>query len=78
MHCIRGLLETLPDRERYVVARRYGLDGGECVSLTEIGMVIGVTRERVRQIQSAALRRLRSRALDAKLDSFLEVPDKSA
>ena len=76
--CIRNLLDTLPKRERYVVERRYGLDGGGCASLAEIGLSIGITRERVRQIQSSALRRLRSRALDAELESFLEPSGKSA
>jgi RNA polymerase primary sigma factor len=70
---IRDLLETLPKRERYVVERRYGLDGGGCATLAEIGAGIGVTRERVRQIQRSALRRLRSRALDTELKSFLEL-----
>lgn len=70
---VSELLETLPERERYVVERRYGLDGGGSASLAEIGMAIGITRERVRQIQSAALSRLRSRALEAELDSFLDV-----
>ena len=69
---VRSLLETLPERERYVVERRYGLDGGGCATLAEIGAGIGVTRERVRQIQRSALSRLRSRALDAELESFLE------
>jgi RNA polymerase sigma factor (sigma-70 family) len=76
--CIHNLLATLPKRERYVVERRYGLDGAGCASLAEIGMSIGITRERVRQIQGSALRRLRSRALDAELESFLEPSGKSA
>jgi RNA polymerase primary sigma factor len=70
---VRDLLETLPERERYVVERRYGLDGDGCATLAEIGAGIGVTRERVRQIQRSALSRLRSRALDAELESFLEL-----
>ena len=76
--CIRNLLDTLPERERYVVERRFGLDGEGCASLAEIGLSIGITRERVRQIQSSALRRLRARALDAELESFLEPSGKSA
>ena len=75
---VRDLLAVLPERERYVVERRYGLDGEGCASLAEIGMSIGITRERVRQIQSSALRRLRSRALASELESFLEPSGKSA
>jgi RNA polymerase primary sigma factor len=70
---VRDLLETLPERERYVIERRYGLDDGRCATLAEIGAGIGVTRERVRQIQRSALSRLRSRALDTELASFLEL-----
>ena len=66
------LLDSLPERERYVVERRYGLDGNECATLEEIGAGINVTRERVRQIQASALRKLRAFARDAELDSFLE------
>jgi RNA polymerase sigma factor (sigma-70 family) len=68
---VRSLLEILTERERYVIERRYGLDG-RCAALAEIGQEIGVTSERVRQIQISALRKLRSRALDARLKSFLE------
>jgi RNA polymerase sigma factor (sigma-70 family) len=75
---IRALLETLSDRERYVVERRYGLDGHGCASLAEIGLSIGVTRERVRQIQSVTLRRLHSSAIEIKLEAFLEISGKSA
>jgi RNA polymerase primary sigma factor len=68
---VRSLLEILTERERYVIERRYGLDC-RCATLAEIGQEIGVTRERVRQIQISALRKLRSRALNARLGSFLE------
>ena len=68
---VRSLLTTLPECERYVVERRYGLDGGGSATLAQIGQEIGVTRERVRQIQSSALCRLHSRASQAELESFL-------
>jgi RNA polymerase primary sigma factor len=68
---VQGLLAKLPERQRYVVKRRYGLDGGRCLTLAEIGQEIGVTRERVRQIQKVALRKLRSPALEVKLESYL-------
>jgi RNA polymerase primary sigma factor len=69
---IHELLAKLPERERYVVERRYGLGGGGGATLGEIGQETGVTRERVRQIQNAALRKLRSLALEVELESFLE------
>ena len=70
---VRGLLRNLPERERYVIERRYGFDSDRSATLEEIGQELGVTRERIRQIQKAALRRLHSHALEAKLESFLKL-----
>lgn len=70
---MQSLLDTLPKRERYVLQRRYGLDGSRCATLEEIGQELSVTRERARQIQLIALRRLRSCALEDELESFLEL-----
>lgn len=53
-------LARLSDREREVLCLRLGLDGGEPLTLEEVGSLIGVTRERVRQIQKAAESRLRN------------------
>jgi RNA polymerase primary sigma factor len=55
---LRRALEELPERERTVVALRYGIDGGEPTPLREIGRRMGITPERVRQIESKALGRL--------------------
>src|SRR3954467_10599825 len=55
---LRRALQELPDRERTVVALRYGIDGGEPTPLREIGRQLGITPERVRQIESKALGRL--------------------
>src|SRR3954449_8568376 len=55
---LRRALEELPDRERKVVQMRYGIDGGEPTPLREIGRQLGITPERVRQIESKALGRL--------------------
>jgi RNA polymerase sigma factor (sigma-70 family) len=68
---IQGLLSELPERQRYVVIRRYGLDADRGATLEDIGQELGITRERVRQIHNAALHKLRSHALEAKLESFL-------
>jgi RNA polymerase primary sigma factor len=70
---VQEILEALPERERYVIERRYGLDGGRCATLGELGQEIGVTRERARQIQNSAFRKLRSRALEAELGYYLEL-----
>jgi RNA polymerase primary sigma factor len=57
---VRVVLECLPDRERQVIALRYGLDDGEPMTLEQISRRFGLTRERVRQIEAQTLRRLGS------------------
>lgn len=56
---LKAIVETLPERCRQVVIRRYGLDGREPATLAEIGGELGVTKERVRQLQHEAERRLK-------------------
>lgn len=56
---LRAALDHLPARDRYVVVRSYGLDGEPAWSREKVGRVVGLSRERVRQIESAALERLR-------------------
>lgn len=53
-------LKTLKDNEQEVIRLRFGLDGGEPQTLEEIGKIFGLTRERVRQIESSALSKLRA------------------
>ena len=55
---LQSALASLPDREREVVTLRYGIDGQEPRTLEEIGRCLGLTRERVRQIELESLRRL--------------------
>jgi RNA polymerase primary sigma factor len=57
---LRQALAALPQREREVVVMRYGLGGAEAQTLEEIGRRLGLTRERVRQIELESLRRLAS------------------
>lgn len=53
------VLDCLDERERYVILRYFGLDGNEALTLDQIGGLLGVTRERIRQIKERALGRLR-------------------
>jgi len=55
---LRHVIEQLPEREQLVISLRYGLDTGSPITLSEIGRRMGITRERVRQIERDALRRL--------------------
>ena len=67
---IEELLLELNDRERSVLIMRYGLDGDAARTLEEIGQGLNITRERVRQIQAKAIRKLRHPQLSAKLNDF--------
>ena len=53
------MLKSLSEREQLILKRRFGLDGVEAESLEEVGERLGVTRERVRQLQNQALESLR-------------------
>jgi len=57
---VRKALDALPDRERQVIELRYGLSGLEPLTLEEVGKTFGVTRERIRQIETNTLKKLRS------------------
>jgi RNA polymerase primary sigma factor len=64
---VDGLLEVLDAREKKIISQRFGLDGGEPKTLEEVGKDFGITRERIRQLQTIALAKLR-RALSKKED----------
>ena len=59
---VSELLEALSERERQVIRLRYGLEDGKTHTLEEIGSILNVTRERVRQIEARALEKLRKNA----------------
>lgn len=61
---VTDLLSSLNEREQKVIRLRYGLEDGQTHTLEEIGEMMGVTRERVRQIEARAMEKLRSRAKD--------------
>ncbi len=66
------VLGNLSDRERQVLVRRFGLDDGNSRTLEEVGKEFGVTRERIRQIEAKALRKLRHPSRSKSLKDFLE------
>ena len=68
---LQGVLGTLTDREEKVLRLRFGLDDGQCRTLEEVGQIFGVTRERIRQIEAKALRKLRHPSRSRKLKDFL-------
>jgi len=66
------VLGTLTDREAKVLSLRFGLDGGQSRTLEEVGKVFGVTRERIRQIEAKALRKLKHPSRRKKLQDYLD------
>ena len=66
------VLETLTPREQQVLRLRFGLDDGRTRTLEEVGQVFDVTRERIRQIEAKALRKLRHPTRSKKLKDYLE------
>jgi len=69
---VEGVLETLTPRERRVVELRFGLEGDKLYTLSEIGAELGVTRERIRQIETKALRKLRHPSRSKRLREFTD------
>jgi RNA polymerase primary sigma factor len=68
---ILSVLETLPPREREVLILRFGLEGNEPMTFEEIGKQMKVTRERIRQLETQALRKLRKPIIRVRLRDFL-------
>jgi RNA polymerase primary sigma factor len=68
---IEEMLEKLPEKERRVIELRFGLRGEEPKTLREIGEILNISRERVRQLETRALRKLRNMAIKKHLKDFL-------
>ena len=66
------VLDTLTDREQKVLKLRFGLEDGRARTLEEVGKTFDVTRERIRQIEAKALRKLRNPSRSKKLKDYLE------
>ena len=69
---LSGVLNTLTDREQKVLRLRFGLDDGRARTLEEVGKEFDVTRERIRQIEAKALRKLRHPSRSRKLKDYLD------
>ena len=69
---LEEVLDTLTEREKKVLALRFGLDDGRSRTLEEVGKEFGVTRERIRQIEAKALRKLKHPSRSKKLKDFLD------
>ncbi len=69
---LEEMLDKLPPREARILHLRYGLNDGKILTLNEVGRKMGVTRERVRQIEAQALRRLRSPRIQRELRGYIE------
>jgi len=69
---LENALSNLSEKERKVLILRYGLDGNKSYTLEEVGKIFGITRERVRQIETKALRKLRLPKFKKYLKDFLE------
>ena len=69
----KQILQALTEREAYVILLRFGIGDREPQTLEQIGIAMGVTRERVRQIEAKALRKLRHKAviLELKIEEYL-------
>jgi RNA polymerase primary sigma factor len=68
---IQEVLDTLPPREARILRLRFGLENGRSYTLEEVGQKFGLTRERIRQIESKALRRLRHPRRSRQLRDYL-------
>ena len=69
---VQGVLDELDVRERQVIEHRFGMKDGRSKTLEEVGRYFGVTRERVRQIEAKAIRKLRHPNRSKRLEGFLE------
>ena len=68
---LEGLMKVLDEREKEIIKHRFGLEGEEPKTLNEIGEMLGISRERVRQLEKRALKKLRATAMKKHLKDFL-------
>jgi RNA polymerase sigma factor (sigma-70 family) len=70
---VRNLLNILTPKERRVIRLRFGIEDGYEKSLSEIGKVVGVCKERVRQLESKGLNKLKQSLVSQQLDAYVDL-----
>ena len=71
---VSKILDNLTEREKTVIIHRFGLQGEDPKTLQEVGGILGVTRERIRQIEAKTIRKLRQRRFSRSVKDFVEAP----
>lgn len=74
-HLLNDMIDSLPDREALVLRYRFGIGTGTRLTLEETGELLGVSRERIRQIETLAIKRLRSKFSTLSQDKLVELAD---
>ena len=69
---IEAIVSKLTERQQRILRLHFGMEDGKCHSLEEIGNLLGISKERARQIEQQAMRKLRSLGKDMGLEDFLE------
>jgi len=72
LQTMEKLLTMLPERQQQILRLHFGLEDGLCHSLEEIGGMLGISKERARQIEGQAMRKLKRLGADIGLEDFLE------
>lgn len=72
---LEELMENLSERERYILIKRFGFENGKILTLDELAEEVGVTRERVRQIELRAIKKIKFKAIKSELPVYLDDPD---
>lgn len=69
---LNALMEQLDQRQRTILQLHYGMEDGQCYALEKIGQKLGISKERVRQIEQQAIKRLNNLGTPLGLEDFLE------
>ena len=71
-HIIQNMMAGLNERQQYILRMRYGLEDGSCYSLEQIGKILGISKERTRQLEHQAVQKLKAAGTAVGLEDFLE------